>query len=116
MRSHAVWTAAILALSFPAVAQAPVQWTAIAKKTAGNCGDGAKASVTEMPQALQVKLFYPNGTQYADFQVALAADGTGKAEFRGNQNNPTLMDVTAGKGKRELRTTQLAAGCRWSWQ
>jgi hypothetical protein len=81
MRVLGILTAAMLCA--PAFAQAPAEWAAVAKTTNGPCPEGSIAFASERPGALHVRLVFPNGKQYAEFDVPLASDGSGKAEFKG---------------------------------
>ena len=100
-----------LALAQPLTAE----WSSVAKIANGNCGDGSTASITEKAGSLHLKLVYPNGKQYAEFDVALGADGSGKAQFKGNAGADVLLEVPAGKGKRPMKTTEVRGVCQWNW-
>jgi hypothetical protein len=106
-------TAAMLCA--PAFAQAPAEWAAVAKTTNGPCPEGSTAFASERPGALHVRLVFPNGKQYAEFDVPLASDGSGKAEFKGFSDNATRMEVPAGRGKRAFKTAQASDICQWTW-
>jgi hypothetical protein len=102
--------------SQPAFAQAAaVEWSSVAKITNGTCGDNATAHVSERLGKMHLRLVYPNGQQYAEFDIALAADGSGKTEFKGNAGAPTILEVPAGTGKRPMKTSQVTGICQWAW-
>lgn len=97
------------------IAQQPTAtWSSVAKIANGNCGDGAVAQVTERAGTMNVKLTYPNGSQYADISVTLAADGSGRAEFQGYQGL-TLLEISAGSGKRTMTSKSTVGICQWTW-
>ena len=56
------------------------------------------------------------GTQFAQFDVALAPDGSGRAEYIGTTGAPTRMEIPAGLGKRILRSARLDGTCQWVWE
>ncbi len=93
---------------------AAVEWTATAKIVNGTCGDKAMAHVSEKPGSMHLRLVYANGQQYAEFDVPLAADGSGKAVFPGSVG-PTTFEAPSGAGKRLLKTTQVQGICQWAW-
>jgi hypothetical protein len=90
------------------------EWSSVAKITNGTCADNATAYVSERPGSMHLRLLFPNGKQYAEFDVKLSADGSGKAEFPGSAG-PTILEVSAGTGKRVLKTTQVQGICQWAW-
>ena len=98
-----------------AFAQTPLEWTAAAKTTNGQCPEGPTVFASERPRALHVRLVFPNGQQYAELDVPLAANGSGAADFKGFNNKPTRIEVPAGKGKRAIKTAQIADICQWTW-
>jgi hypothetical protein len=115
-RGPAIWIGMVCLLSAcPLSAQSGAsEWSSVAKITKGSCADGAVASVNERPGSMHLKLAFPNGKQYAEFDVAIAADGSGKAQFQGSIG-ATVMEVPAGKGERPLKTTQVQGICQWLW-
>ena len=90
------------------------QWSSVAWTTSGTCADGAVATVSERAGKMHLKLALPNGKQYAEFDVALAENGSGKAQFEGSIG-PTNMEVPAGSGSRPLKTAQVQGVCQWLW-
>jgi len=90
-----------------------VDWTSVAKITIGSCSGGAVASVTERPGSMHLRLASV-GKQFAEFDVALAADGSGSAPYLG-LSGPSIMEVPAGKGKRTLKSGQVQGTCQWLW-
>ena len=114
-KGFAVGAALLLSGYSPLFAQTDAtEWTSVAWTTSGTCADGAVATVSERDTKMHVTLALPNGRQYAEFDVALAPDGTGKAQFQGSIG-PTTMEVAAGSGKRSLKTTEVQGICRWLW-
>ena len=108
--------ACIVLHASPLLAQTEVKWQAVAKITKGSCGDGAIAYVTERPGTAYFRLTYPNGTQYAEFDVALAADGSGKMQYTAGQNrNVVDLEISAGTGKRSLKTSGVTTKCDYVW-
>ena len=91
-----------------------MEWTSVEWTTSGTCADGAVATVSEQAGKMNLKLALPNGKQYAEFDVTLALNGSGKAQFQGSIG-PTNMEVPAGSGKRSLKTTQVQGICQWLW-
>jgi hypothetical protein len=101
----------MLACAPAALAQA--EWSSIAKIVKGTCADKAIAQVRERPGSMQVKLS-ANGRQYAEIDLKLAADGSGRSEFPGSLGL-ILLEVSAGTGKRSMKTTQVKGLCQWLW-
>lgn len=98
----------------PAPAQPlPAQWSSIERITKGNCGEGAVAVVVEGAGLLNIRIFI-DGKQVAHFDVPLAPDGSGTAEFPG-ATGPNIMEIPAGTGKRPMRNARLDGACQWSW-
>ena len=91
------------------------EWTSVARISNGTCLDGAIARIIERPGTLQLKLAHAAGPQFAEFEVALAADGSGRAEFKGSDGSPTRLEVPAGAGKRTLKSAQINGPCQWTW-
>lgn len=98
-----------------ALAQTPSEWTSTAKISSGTCPDGAVAKISEQSGSMRMTLSAANGTQFAQFEVALAGDGSGKAEYRGTTGVPTRLEVPAGSGKRAMRSHQVDGPCQWVW-
>jgi hypothetical protein len=105
-------------LAYAPTAFAQAEWSSVARRTNGQCGETggerAVANVTERPGTMHLKLVYPNGKQYADFDMALAANGSGKAELKG-AFGPTIVEVPVGTGKRPFKTAQAKGICQWLW-
>jgi hypothetical protein len=55
-----------------------------------------------------------NGKPVADFNIPLASDGSGKAEFEGATGR-NIMEVPAGAGKRPMKNARTDGACQWSW-
>jgi hypothetical protein len=96
-----------------AAQSAPTEWSSTEKITNGNCGDGAIADVVESAGSMNIKIFI-NGKQAADFNVPLASDGSGNAEFEGATGR-NIMEVSAGTGKRPMKNARMDGVCQWSW-
>lgn len=95
-------------------APAPSEWTSVSAISHGTCWDGAFARVKEQPGSIRLTLI--NGsTQFAQLDVALAADGSGQAEFDGTTGAKSRIEIPAGVGKRTLRSTRVDGTCQWVW-
>ncbi|MEI7871498.1 MAG: hypothetical protein WCK95_05235 [Alphaproteobacteria bacterium] len=103
-------------------AQTPAaEWAGVWKlKDGEGCGDGIAIKVAERPGLMTV-LFEGNnrGIRPSTREVPLAADGSGKAEFRSETFGAMTLEAPAGKGKRVLLLTQLHSpinrlACRWT--
>lgn len=102
------------AMAETAPAPAASEWTSVAEIAHGTCYGGALARVSERPGALRLTLI-DGAKQFAQFDVALAADGSGHAEYSGSSGAPTRIEVPAGSGKRAMRSSRLDGTCRWAW-
>jgi hypothetical protein len=98
---------------FAAAQSTPAEWSSNEKVINGNCGDGAIAHVVERAGSMNIKIFI-DGKRAADFNVALAPDGSGKAEFEGATGR-NVMEVSAGVGKRPMKNARMDGACQWSW-
>ncbi len=96
-----------------AAQSASAEWSSVEKNMAGNCEDGAIAHVVERAGSLNIKIFI-DGKQAADFNVPLASDGSGKAEFKG-ATGPNIVEISAGTGKRPMKNARIDGSCQWSW-
>jgi hypothetical protein len=105
---------AAAAFAGAALAQAPVEWSAVAKITDGSCGDGALVQVSEQPKLMRLKFSRPGGGTFTQVELVLGADGAGRIEFPGN-TGLTRLEVPAGTGKRPLTTRQVSGPCQWQW-
>jgi hypothetical protein len=92
---------------------AATEWSSTEKIVKGNCGEGAIAHVVESAGSLHIKIFIDD-KQAADFNVPLASDGSGKAEFAGATGR-NIMEVSAGTGKRPMKNARMDGACQWSW-
>lgn len=104
---------AALALSSTAFAQAPVKWTSLAKLVNGRCGEGAIAEISETPGKMSIRTSV-NGKLLTSFEVALAADGSGRADTKG-ENGRMIFEISPGKGKRGMKNSQVDGTCQWQW-
>jgi hypothetical protein len=95
-------------------AQPSSEWTTVAALAQGTCYDGALARVKEQPGAMRLT-FIDVGSEFARLDVALAADGSGQAEFIGTTGAPTRIEIPPGSGKRILRSARIDGTCRWAW-
>ena len=101
------------AIAWSAVAQAPQTWTANAKTAYGTCGEGVTVDVSEVPGRMHLK-FLIFGKPYSEFDLALAPDGSGRAEF-GAMTGLYIVEMAPGSGKRAMKTTQVNGNCQWDW-
>lgn len=114
MRSFPAVCVVLMALTLAAEVRAQTPgWSSVAKITNGNCGDGAIAQVVERPGSMNIKLFV-GGKQTSEVNVPLAADGSGKADYKGVMGR-LVMEVPVGTGKRSLKSSQLDGVCQWLW-
>jgi hypothetical protein len=97
------------------LAQTPSEWTSSAKISNGTCSDGATAQVSERAGSMRMTLAAANGSQFAQFEIALATDGSGKAEYRGTTGALTRLEVPEGSGKRAMKSFQVDGPCQWVW-
>lgn len=104
----------VLSMAFvgPAAAQA-IEWSSTAKIANGTCGDGAVARMTETANAINVKILL-NGKVTVDFNMALAADGSARGDYRGVMGRQKA-DLAPGRGKRVMTTGQVEGNCQWRW-
>jgi len=91
------------------------EWTSVSALSHGSCSNEALARISEQPGSMRL-ILVAGRTQFAQFEVALAADGSGRAEYRGNTGEPNRIEIPAGTGKRILRSTRLDGGCQWVWE
>ena len=94
-------------------AQQETKWTARAKLLRGDCGDRVVAEVVETAGTLNAQ-FNLGGKPTGEAKVILAADGSGQTQFKGAAGQVKL-EVSPGRGKRPLKTSQIAGQCEWSW-
>jgi hypothetical protein len=80
------------------------------------CRTETTALVSERPGILHLKLAHAAGTQFTAFDVALADDGSGQAEFKDSDGAPTRLEVPAGAGRRILTSAQINGACEWTWR
>ena len=106
-------TLAVLAMGMLATPALAETWSAQAKLEAGGCGDRAVANVTESQGTANLK-FSVGGKQYAETNVKLAPDGSGRTEFAGAQGQ-TILHIAPGTGKRVMWTASIKGDCRWKW-
>ncbi len=97
-------------------AQPETTWTSVAKIAVGNCEGGSIAYVTERPGVAHFRLSFPDGRQYAEFDVTLAVDGSGKAQFTATiSGNVVNFEIVPGTGKRLLKTFGVTRRCDYTW-
>src|SRR4051812_13837117 len=108
-------TVSLLLAMHAARAQAPVEWSSVAKITNGRCPDNATAFVSERPGTMHLRLVFPDGKQYAEFDMPLGADGSGKIQMTGASGVQVLYEVPAGKGKRPMKSSQVTGICQYAW-
>jgi len=105
------WLCAVVPWAF--AQPAPAHWSSIEKITRGSCGEGAIADVIESAGRLSIRIVI-DGRQVAHFDVPLAPDGSGTAEFPGATGR-NVMVIPAGTGRRPMRIARLDGACEWSW-
>lgn len=99
---------------------APVQkrseWTSVSAVFRGDasCRVEALARISEQPGVLRLTIV--DGATQTQFDVALAADGSGQAEYVGANGLPARLEIPAGAGERILRSTRLDDTCQWIWE
>jgi hypothetical protein len=93
---------------------AAMEWTSVSKLISGNCADGTRAQVVERDGKIVVKTTVL-GRQADAFTIPLAANGSGKAAFQGAAYGRHVFEVSAGKGKRPMKQSQLDGPCQWSY-
>jgi hypothetical protein len=69
--------------------------------------------VVESAGSLHIEIFI-DGKQAAEFNVPLASDGSGSAEFQGATGR-NIMEIPAGTGKRPMKNARMDGACQWSW-
>ncbi len=107
-------TLLVLMAGLSAFAQsAPVEWSSTAKIANGTCSDGAVARMAEKPDAVNVKILI-GGKVTAEFDMALAADGSAKGDYRGVMGRQKA-ELAPGRGKRLMTTAQVEGNCQWRW-
>ena len=97
----------------PVRAQATLEWSTVATTTSAACGEGFSARVVQAPGTLTMTFFF-NGKKTSEVSIVLAADGSGKAEASGIAGR-LVHEVTAGTGKRLIKSSQVGGVCQWSW-
>jgi len=101
-------------IASPALAQsAAAEWSSTAKIANGTCSDGATARMTEKSDSVNVKLLI-GGKVTTEFDMALAADGSAKGDYRGVMGRQKA-DLAPGRGKRLMTTAQVEGNCQWRW-
>ncbi|MCX7366001.1 MAG: hypothetical protein NTV97_29860 [Alphaproteobacteria bacterium] len=115
MSARRLATLLLLCAHVPSVAaqQPPMQWSSLEKITRGSCGEGAIADVIESAGRLNIRIVI-DGKQVAHFDVPLAPDGSGTAEFPGATGR-NVMVIPAGTGRRPMTNARLDGACEWSW-
>jgi hypothetical protein len=101
--------AAPAALGQPGV----IEWSSTARIANGTCGDGALARMTEKANSVNVKILI-GGKVTTEFDMPLAADGSGKGDYRGVMGRQKA-DLAPGRGKRLMTTAQVEGNCQWRW-
>ena len=97
----------------PVRAQATLEWSTVATTSSATCGEGFSARVVQAPGTLTMTFFF-NGKKASEVSIMLAADGSGKAEASGIAGR-LIHEVTAGTGKRLIKSFQVGGVCQWSW-
>ena len=97
----------------PVLAEATLEWSTVATTTSATCGEGFSARVVQAPGTLTMTFFF-NGKKASEVSIMLAADGSGKAEASGIAGR-LMHEVSAGTGKRLIKSSQVGGVCQWSW-
>lgn len=111
-------TAALVAVIFPSalLAQSGTKWETVAKATTANCPEGSIASIEERPGTLHMKIRFPDGKLYAEFDMAVAADGSGRTQFKTQPRGVVVdLELLAGIGKRQMKTSNTTNNCAYLW-
>jgi len=90
-----------------------LQWSSVAKTTNPACGEGLRADVVQGPGTMTLT-FSLDGKRATEVRIALATDGSGRAETTGIAGR-VLHEVAAGTGKRPIRSSQVEGVCQWLW-
>lgn len=93
----------------------PAEWTSVSAPSHGPCREETLARVKELPGAIRMTLIDVS-TQFAQLDIPLAADGSGKAEYQDRTGALTRIEIPPGVGKRALRSARLDGTCRWVWR
>ena len=114
-----VWSvgavALLSALSLRVSAQsAAIEFTSVSKLVSGNCADGMRAQVVERDGKIVMKTTILGRASDA-FTIPLAANGSGRATYQGAAYGRHVLEVSAGKGKRPIKQTQMDGPCQWSY-
>lgn len=105
-------TGLLLTGPIPVLAQT-LEWSTVATTSGAACGEGFSAHVVQVPGTLTMTFFF-NGKKASEVSIVLAADGSGKAEASGIAGR-LVHEVTAGTGKRLIKSSQVGGVCQWSW-
>lgn len=112
MRCILLAAAAVL-LPMCTVAQSS-SWQARAKISSGPCQDGVVVFVSEQPGKAHLNLTY-NGNPTGQLDMNLAKDGSGFVENPKGVYGPTTFQLSAGQGKRSMKSVTTDGKCSWSW-
>jgi len=112
-RMRAFLVGLLLTGPVPVLAQATLEWSPVFTTTNAACGEGLSAHVVQAAGTLTMTFFF-NGKKASEISIALAADGSGKAEVSGIAGR-LMYEVTAGTGKRLIKSSQVGGVCQWSW-
>jgi hypothetical protein len=63
-----------------------------------------------------MRLTIVDGAVRAQLDVALAADGSGQAEYAVANGAAARLEIPSGTGERILRSTRLDDTCQWIWE
>ena len=97
----------------PAATQA-IQWTAVSKLVSGSCADGTGAQVVERDGKIVMKTTVL-GRTVDTFTIPLEANGSGRAGYQAAPYGRQVIEVSAGKGKRPIKQSQMDGPCQWSY-
>ena len=118
-RFDRTWPGAIAAalLSLPLMAQAEgvTRWESVARTETPGCADGMIAAIEERPGELHMKLRFANGRAYAEFDMKVAADGSGRTQFTTAPKGVVVdLEVMPGAGKRPMKGSA-STNCLFLW-
>jgi hypothetical protein len=99
-----------------APAQRRSQWASVSAVFRGDasCRVEALARISEQPDVMRLTIV--DGAVRAQLDVALAADGSGQAEYAVANGAAARLEIPSGTGERILRSTRLDDTCQWIWE
>lgn len=94
------------------------EWTTVSAVFRGGaaCREEVLARISERPGVMRLTIVDGATRFQTQFDVALGADGSGRAEYVGTHGAPVRIEIPAGAGERILRSTRLDETCQWIWE